>query len=74
MIWEGWTSSWPSQDIVQVGQTRPDTAATLGFLSALTIVLYPDPEDSSALPPASSTVDTGMAPAQALLPARSGTQ
>lgn len=31
MIWEGWTSSWPSQDIVQVGQTRPDTAATLGF-------------------------------------------
>lgn len=53
---------------------RPDTTATQELVSALTVILYPGPDDSSALPPASSTVDTGTAHAQALLPAGSGTQ
>lgn len=74
MIREGWTSSWPSQDTVQVGWMRPDTTATQELVSALAVILYPGPDDSSALPPASSTVDTGTAHAQALLPAGSGTQ
>lgn len=74
MIWEGWTSSWPSQDTVQVGWARPDTTVTQELVSALTIILYLGPDDSSALPPASSIVDAGTAHARASLPARSGPQ
>lgn len=49
MLWEGTTCFQPSQDTVQVGQTRPGIVPIQGFDSALTTTVFRS-DDSSTCP------------------------